>query len=151
MTKAEQAKQLFMQGYNCSQAVLGAYAQEFGMDEKTVMALASGFGGGIGRTRSVCGACIGMCMAAGLAKGYTDSDAREEKTNTYAMIQELLKQFEQENGSTICKELLGLAKPEGSCQADERTKEYYKKRPCPEIVACAAGLLEDYLKQNTDN
>ncbi len=148
MTKAEQARQLFLQGYNCCQSVFGAYAQELGIDMPTAMALASGMGGGIGRTRSVCGACTGMCMAAGLAKGYTSPTAKEEKTQTYAMIQALLKRFEADNGSTICKVLLGLEKPEGSCQAEERTEEYYKKRPCPELVAYAAGILEEYLQEN---
>lgn len=147
MGKAEQARQLFLQGYNCSQSVLGAYAQEVGLDFETAMALASGMGGGIGRTRSVCGACTGMCMAAGLANGYTSPKAREEKARTYGMIQTLLKRFEQDNGSTICMVLLGLEKPEGSCQAEQRTEEYYKKRPCPDLVAYAAGILEEYLEK----
>lgn len=147
MSKAEQAKQLFLQGYNCSQAVLGAFAPDLGLDFETAVRLASGMGGGIGRMRSVCGACSGMCMAAGLANGYSDPKAGAEKTATYAMIQQLAGRFREENGSIICKELLGLEKPEGTPQAEQRTAQYYKKRPCAELVAQAAGFLEEYLSK----
>ena len=147
--KGQKAKALFEEGYNCCQAVVGAYAEEFGLDKESAMALASGMGGGIGRSRSVCGACTGMCLAAGLAKGYTSPKATEEKIQTYSMIQQLLKQFEKDNGSTICKVLLGLEKPEGTCKAEERTPEYYKKRPCSQLVAYAADLLEQHLNEKT--
>lgn len=146
MAKADKARALFLEGYNCCQAVLLAFAPDFGLDLETAALLASGMGGGIGRTRSVCGACAGMCLAAGLARGYSSPNAREEKTETYAMIQHLLGRFEAANGSTICKELLGLARAEGTPKAEERTAAYYKKRPCPDLVAQAAGFLEEYLE-----
>ena len=148
MTKAEQAKALFYQGYNCCQSVFGAFAPEMGLDQETAMRLASGMGAGLGRMRSVCGTCSGMCMAAGLARGYSDPKATQKKTDTYAMIQRLVKQFQADQGSIICKELLGLEKIEDSPQAEARTPEYYKKRPCPELVAYAAGLLEAELAAN---
>ena len=147
MTKAQRAKQMFDQGYNCGQAILGVYAEELNLDMNTAMAIASCTGGGLARTRNVCGACIGMCMAAGLAVGYTSPDAVEQKTQTYAFMQGLLKDFEKENGSTICKVLLGLESDTGSYSCEKRPSECNKKRPCNELVASAVEILERALEE----
>ena len=127
--KAQRAKALFLEGYNCAQAVAGAFAPEMGLSVDAAARLASGFGGGMGRMREVCGAVSGMTLAASALRGYNDPKAGPEKTDTYAMIQELAGRFRAENGSIICRELLGLARPEGTPQAEARTPEYYKKRP----------------------
>lgn len=144
--RSAQARALFLQGYNCAQSVLGAFAEDLGLDQQTAMRLASGFGGGMGRMRHVCGAVSGMFLAAGLARGYSDPAAREEKTAVYAMIQRLAAAFEAENGSIICRTLLGLERPEGTPQAEARTADYYRKRPCADLVACAAGILSRELQ-----
>lgn len=143
---AENARNLFMQGYNCAQAVIAAFAKEAGLKEETALRLSSGFGGGIGRTRGVCGAVSGMVMAYGLLYGYSDPKANTQKKETYQAVQQLLDRFKEKNGSTICAELLGLDKKEGiSPQPERRTAKYYKKRPCPLLVQDAAGILEDYI------
>ena len=77
--KAQLAKKLFLDGYNCSQAVFGAYAEDFGIDFSTAMKISSGFGGGFGRMREVCGAVSGMTMVLGLKYGYDDPKANELK------------------------------------------------------------------------
>ena len=79
MTKGEIAKNNFMQGYNCAQAVLLAFCDDLGFDEQTALMLASPFGGGIGRMREVCGTVTGMYMALGLARGYSDSKDNADK------------------------------------------------------------------------
>ncbi len=145
--RGERAQALFEQGYNCSQAVVGAFADELGMDPETAIRLASPFGGGMGRMREVCGAVSGMLMVAGLRHGYTDPKAREEKKETYAMVQELADRMKRANGSIICRELLGLAKPEGSPDPTPRTAEFYRKRPCGEIVRQAVEILEEYERE----
>ena len=146
--KAETAKRLFLSGANCSQAVIGAFQPECGIDFDTAMRIASGFGGGMGRLREVCGAVSGMFMAAGLLRGSSDLRDKAAKDAHYALIQELAEAFRRENGSIVCRELLGL----GAAQADRpvseaRTPEYDRKRPCAELVAFAAGLLEEKLKE----
>lgn len=80
MTKGEIAKNNFMQGYNCAQAVLLAFCDDLGFDEQTALMLASPFGGGIGRMREVCGTVTGMYMALGLARGYSDSKDNADKS-----------------------------------------------------------------------
>ena len=124
--KAQRAKALFLEGYNCAQAVAGAFAPEMGLSVDAAARLASGFGGGMGRMREVCGAVSGMTLAAS----------------------ELAGRFRAENGSIICRELLGLARPEGTPQAEARTPEYYKKRPCKELVGDAAEILEKYIAEH---
>ena len=137
---AAKAKALFLSGYNCSQAVLLAFGDVTGLDDKTAAMLASSFGGGMGRMREVCGAVSGIFMAAGLTQGYDDPQAREEKAAHYALIQALANEFKTENGSIVCRELLGL-NADGSPVPAQRTAEYYKKRPCADLVGDAARLL----------
>lgn len=141
------AVELFKEGYNCSQAVLLAFSDKYTMEQKQVAKLASSFGGGMGRLREVCGTVSGMFMVAGLLYGYDDPKAREEKTEHYKRIQYLAKKFEEEQGSIICRELLGLDVKRQTYVPEKRTENYYKKRPCVELVAFAAGLLEEYINE----
>jgi len=144
--KSEEAKQLFHSGANCAQAVLGAFHKECGLDLATAMKLTSGFGAGMGRLREVCGAVSGMFMAASLIRGSSDPRDKTAKDAHYALIQELAGEFRKETGSLICRELLGLEKKQADRPvSEERTAEYYKKRPCEELVELAARILEEKL------
>ncbi|WP_432649722.1 C-GCAxxG-C-C family protein [Huintestinicola sp.] len=143
-TRGDKAKAYFTQGYNCAQSVLMTFSDITGLDEKTSAMLSSGFGGGMGRMREVCGAVSGMFMAVSIVCGYNDPADTEGKKRTYQMIQTLAEKFKAQNKSIICKELLGLDKPEGTHIPDRRTPEYYKKRPCGDLVKDAAEILEEY-------
>ncbi|MBQ3068776.1 MAG: C_GCAxxG_C_C family protein [Clostridia bacterium] len=144
MTHEEKAKALFCEGYNCSQAVLGAFCEELGLPFDTAMKLASSFGGGMGRMREVCGACSGMFMVAGLLYGYSSPETGAPKAELYSRIRELADRFREENGSIVCRELLEGATVGGTPEA--RTEHYYKKRPCGDYVGCAAAILEEYIR-----
>ncbi len=148
MTKKEKAMSLFKEGYNCSQAVFGAFAEELGLDFETAVKIASSFGGGMGRMREVCGAVSGMFMAAGMKCGYSSPTDNQSKTAHYKLIQDLAGEFKACNGSIVCRELLGLEGKDNSHVPSERTKEYYKKRPCAELVGEAAEILEGYFEKN---
>ncbi len=144
--KSEEARQLFHSGANCAQAVLGAFHKECGLDFDTAMKLTSGFGAGMGRLREVCGAVSGMFMAASLIRGSSDPGDKAAKDAHYALIQELAGEFRKETGSIICRELLGLEKKQVDRPvSEERTAEYYRKRPCVEMVELAARILEEKL------
>lgn len=142
MSRAEKAKEYFLQGYNCSQSVALAFADLTGLDETTLLKLTQPFGGGLGRLRLTCGAVSGMAVIVGLLSSDTAT-----KSDVYATIQTLCKRFEEENGSLICSDLLAGANLTVSIggEAEKRTEEYYKKRPCPEIVYSCAKILEEYL------
>ena len=130
------AKELFQSGYNCAQSVFGAYAEELGLDFETALKISSSFGAGMGRLRVV-----------GLANGYSSNSDNIIKANHYKTIQYLAKEFEKMNGSIICRELLGLAHKKDSPVPNERTEEYYKKRPCKELVGDACRILDKYLEE----
>jgi len=143
---SQKAAELFKQGYNCSQSVFGAFAEELGLDLETSLKISSSFGGGMGRLREVCGAVSGMFMVAGAKYGYSDPKDKAAKTEHYKRIGLLAKAFKDENHSIICRELLGLTSNEYNPIPDERTKEYYKKRPCVELVAFAARLMDEMIE-----
>lgn len=139
------AKALFEEGYNCAQAVLLAFEDITNLDTKVAAALSSSFGGGMGRLREVCGAVSGMFMVSGIVRGYSNPEATDEKAEHYAFIQNLAAEYKKENGSIICRELLELPGAE-SPVPEERTAEYYRRRPCGEYVARAALLLAKTLE-----
>ncbi len=145
MTKREIAENYFKEGYNCAQSVALAFSEEIKMDKKTVAMTSSGFGGGLGRLREVCGAVSGMVMVISALEGSFDPTNSSSKMEIYKKVQELVGEFKDKNGTIICRELLGLTKEPISHVPDKRTKEYYKKRPCALLVGDAAEILEKYL------
>ena len=145
MDHSEYAAELFVKGYNCAQSVAVAFCDVTGLSEDFSAKMASSFGGGMGRMREVCGAVSGMLMVLGLVYGYDTPGDDAAKRAQYQDVQHLAQVFREQCGSIICRELLGLARPEGIPQAEARTPEYYKKRPCPELVALAAQILEEWL------
>ena len=147
---AQKAMELFRQGYNCSQAVFGAFSGDLNIDMDTALRISSSFGGGMGRLREVCGAVTGMFMAAGMMYGYSDPADREAKKAHYKRIQELAAEFKAQNNSIICRELLGLEQGPDCHVPEKRTPEYYKKRPCAELVGCAAGILAETIEKEAD-
>lgn len=166
--RAQSARQNFLDGYNCCQAVLLAFQDIWGTDEKTIATIASGFGGGMARMREVCGTVSAMGMAAGFISPAIRPKNMEERTANYALVQELAGEFRKENGSIICRELLGLdrkplataGQPASETKTEvreiepprpsDRTAEYYRKRPCPELVACSARIIARKLAALSD-
>ena len=148
--RIQRAVELFMSGYGCSQSVVAAFADLYGLDETMAKRIAAGFGGGVGRMRMMCGTVAGLVILAGLDCGQTEGDDREGKAACYKVVQELLETFKQRNGSIICAELLGL----NGCPVvkttyvpEERNAEYYKKRPCAQKVESAARIFAEYLER----
>lgn len=146
----ERATALFQEGYNCAQAVFCAFADVTGLDLETSARLASSFGGGLGRLREVCGAVSGAAMVLGMAEGYADPKDAQAKKEHYARMRDFAARFREANGSIVCRELLAggdphAAQPGGEPEA--RTPEFYKKRPCPELVGMAVDILDEMLEK----
>ena len=139
--RAEQAREYFTSGYNCAQSVFLAYQDITGIDEVLAATISAPFGGGMGRLREVCGAVSGMTMVAGFIAPNSQPNDNENKKNCYATVQALAEEFRAENGSIVCRELLGLAQQKDDPTPSPRTGEYYKRRPCAEYVAIAARIL----------
>lgn len=136
----------FLQGYNCSQSVVAAFAPQLGLTEEMALRLSAGFGAGIGRMREVCGAFCGVVTV--LSMVYADPADPKDKSRMYALVQEAAEQYRSRNGgSIICRELLAKAgaAPAGGTAAEERTADYYKKRPCPELCRICADLCAEFI------
>ena len=151
MTKhAEIAKQLFFKGYNCAQSVFCAFTDVTGYDIDTSARMASSFGGGLGRLRETCGAVNAAALILGIVKGYDDPDDYEAKKRHYALVREFADRFKEKNKSIICRELMMVANlnPESGGAPEQRSEEYYQKRPCPDLVYDAALILDEMIQHS---
>ena len=146
MSRADKAESFFRQGYNCAQSVVMAFSDLTGLGEAESARLASSFGGGLGRLREVCGTVSGMAIVAGILYGYDDPKVPSASGAHYALVQSLAGKFRVETGSIICRELLG-DKSKVTSNPEPRTAEYYKKRPCPELVRLATEILEKEISE----
>ena len=143
MTRAEKAKNNFLNGLNCTQAVTLAFADLLNVPEDTLKAISLPLGGGMARLRQTCGTVTGAAMCIGLLF------PEKSKGECYALVQELARRFAEKNGSINCGELLSGAhvKVDTSPEPEARTAEYYKRRPCPDLVYDAAEILEQICKE----
>ncbi len=146
MNRKEKATALFESGYNCSQAVVLAFSDLTGIEENALAKIASSFGGGMGRLREVCGAVTGAFMVLGLLYGYSEAETGAKKAEHYMRIQHFAERFSQITGSIVCRELLGIDKKKESPTPEKRTAEYYKKRPCRDLVGLSAEILEEMIE-----
>ena len=115
------------------------------IDIQTALKIASPFGGGMGRLREVCGSVSAMFMILGYVEGYHEPGDYDAKKHLYEHIQKLANNYEEENGSIVCRELLGLSVKHQDAVPEKRTEEYYKSRPCTQKIGSAAEILERYL------
>lgn len=145
------AEKYFTEGFNCCQSVVLAFEDLLPLSREELLALASGFGGGFGRLREVCGAVSGMTIIAGFLKPAADPSNTRERRDNYALVQQFANAFKEERGSIVCRELLGIragATPENP-QPSERNAEYYHTRPCQANVGLAARIVAEYITEST--
>ena len=140
------AAELFLQGYNCAQAVAVAFCDVTGLEEKFTARMVSSFGGGMGRLREVCGAVSGMFFVLGQLYGYDTPGDDVSKKALYTDVQDLAAKFRQEVGSIVCREI--LKNPPSDPNPTPRTEEFYQKRPCARMVLLAGQLLDGYIAQH---
>ncbi len=131
--RIEKAVAFHKLGYNCSQAVICAYCDLFGIDQETAFKISEGFGGGMGGMRDgTCGAVTGLYMLAGMKNSSGDIDKRKTKAETYELVKKLADEFKEMNTSVICSDLLGVG---GSP----------KLRSCDGCIEDACALVEKHL------
>ncbi len=145
MDPVEQAVTLFSEGFNCSQAVLAAWARPLGLDRSIALKLAGGLGGGIGRTGGICGALTGAILVLGLRYGTDDPNDKNTKYDLYRKTQNLMEQFKAQAGSIYCRDLLGfdLSTPQGQTAS----KQPGAFDTCPQSVRTAAEIVQKILNQ----
>ena len=147
MDHAKRARELFLEGYNCAQAVACAFDDLTGLDRETAARLSSSFGGGMGRLREVCGTVSGALLVLGMLCGYSDPGDPSAKIEHYHLVQEFARRFREINGTIICRELLAGVKTKPGNEPEERTAEYYATRPCLRHVGEAAAIVEELLRE----
>ena len=146
MDHREKAAQLFLQGYNCAQAMMVAYCDVTGLTPEFAARMASSFGGGMGRMREVCGAVSGMLMVAGLLYGYEIPGDEVSKKAHYHLVQHLAGKFREQAGSIVCREI--LKNPPSDPNPTPRTAEFYAQRPCARMLMLAAEVLDEYMAEH---
>jgi C_GCAxxG_C_C family probable redox protein len=145
MNYAERAADYFARGCNCSQAVLAAYAEQFGLTEEQALKVAGGFGGGMGRMAETCGAVTGAIMVIGLKFASTTPGDIQGKENAYAVVREFVHRFKGRNVTVLCRELLDcdISTPEGMKRAQQ---EKLIKKCCPKLIQDAAEILDQLIE-----
>ena len=147
MDHQEEAGRLFMEGYNCAQAVFVAYRDLTGLSEAEAARLSSSFGGGMGRLREVCGTVSAALLVLGILRGYDDPKDPEAKLRHYRLVQEYARRFREKNGSIICRELLKDVPVTEGVVPEPRTPEFYARRPCLRLAKEASALLDELLTE----
>ena len=145
MNCTERAADYFARGFNCSQSVLAAYAEQFGLTEELALKVAGGFGGGMGRMGETCGAVTGAIMVIGLKFASTTPGDMQGKENAYAVVQEFVHRFKGRNVTVLCRELLDcdISTPEGMKRAQQ---EKLIKKCCPKLIQDAAEILDQLIE-----
>ena len=147
VNREERAAANFISGCNCAQAVLMAYADVLGLTQEQAALISVGHGGGMGRLRLHCGAFSAAVMLAGALEG-AEGAKKEHRPQTYARVQELHRRFVERNGTISCAELLGRAKVPENPTPEERTPEYYRRRPCEGVIRSACRIIDEMLEEN---
>ena len=143
MTHRDKAVEIYNSGYLCTQAVLAAYAEQYGLTEEQALKLGTCLGAGM-RKGEVCGACTGAPLVLGLAHGDP-----KNRMPAYDRTVRFLDAFREANGSWICNDLLGcdIRTPEGVQYAREN---HLFTEFCPKMVASAVEILEGILREETN-
>ena len=143
MTHTERAKDLFGRKFHCSQAIFASFSEELGITEEQALKIGACFGSGM-RKGEVCGACTGALMVLGLKFGQAKEQDMDSRFKTNEVTDRFLDEFKKENGSYLCKDLLGcdLSTKEGIAEA--RAKKLFTEF-CPKMVESAAKITEEIL------
>lgn len=144
MDEVEHAVSCFEDGFSCSQAVLSAYGERFGLNREMALKVSGAFGGGMGHLGETCGTVTGAFMLIGLEYGKTRAEDEQRREKAHSLVKEFAREFKSRNGSIICRELLGcdISTSEGMKFAEEN--DLFSTR-CPKFVRDAAEIIEQIL------
>ena len=141
--RVEKAIALFKEGFSCSQAVVAAYSDQFGLDKETALKVSAGFGGGM-KMAGTCGSLTGGFMIISLKHGQTDAEDKDGKKKLAASIKDYTARFKARTSALTCRELMDcdISTPEGLRVANEMN---LFSVVCPKTVRAAAEILEEML------
>lgn len=134
------AVSLFSEGFICSQAVFAAFSERLGLEKEMALKIGNGFGGGVARRQSICGAVSGAIMVIGLKYGKTESNDHVSHEKTYSMVDSFCEEFIKRNSSIKCNEILG-------CNLSAARANGLFSTVCQKCVKDAAELVEELLNE----
>jgi C_GCAxxG_C_C family probable redox protein len=137
--QVRKALEMFESGFNCSQSVIAAFSDKYGMDEQLSLKLACGFAGGL-RCGEVCGAVSGAVMIIGLKYGQCVAKDKESKEECYKITSQFMEEYAKRKETVLCRELLGYDVRDAEARARFPGKQ---KKVCPQIIETAVLLLEE--------
>jgi len=135
----ETAVKHFKEGYNCSQSVLLTMAENWKCTDELIPKMATAFGGGMAKCGSACGALTGGLMAIGIKYG-TNEPSSEKAARAYELAETFYRRFEEQNGSAICRELIGFDLSDKEQRKKAREENVFEKK-CPAFVKSAVEIL----------
>ncbi len=138
ISKAQEAADMFNDGFICSQVVLAALSDKMGLEKELALKIANGFGGGIARKQLICGAVSGAIMLIGLKYGKTDAQDSISHERTYSVIDKFCDEFEKRNKSIMCKDILG-------CDMTTAREQGLFSTICSKCVKDAINIVENLL------
>lgn len=142
--KVEAALASFREGFSCSQAILAACGEEFGLPRETALRAGAALGAGMGRLGEVCGAVTGALIVIGLKHGHTAAADKATKEKNYLLTRDFTDRFRSRNGALLCRELLGCDLTTAEGMEEARQKKLFTER-CPAFVRDAVEILEEVL------
>ena len=145
MSKSENASATFIKGFNCAQAVLSSFGEEFGLDPVMAYRVAAAFGGGMGHMGDTCGSVTGAFMVIGLKYGLTVADGSQSHWEAFSAVQEFVEEFKSRNGSIVCREILGID-ISNRAKFKEAMKQGIPQKICPKLVRDAVEITEGLLQ-----
>ena len=140
----KRAVDFFDEGYACAVSILSVYAEQFELQEKDVVKIASCFGAGMGRLRKTCGALTGATMVIGMAFGNSDPKDMKTKLDAYEKVRELFQKFEEKYNTSDCIELLKV-----KCTDEQIKNRYHHKLICREVIETTQQLLDGILEEHS--
>lgn len=140
MDRTTTALDYFSSGYSCSQSVLAAFSESYGLDGDLAVKVAGAFGGGMSHTNQACGAVTGALMVLGLQHGAVG----EAKQHMYEIAKEFVRRFTARHGTISCTQLLGYDLGDPQQRAAAKEQDLFSSRCCM-YVQDAVRILEEML------
>jgi len=145
MTRSEKAHATFIKGFNCAQAVLSSFSEEFDLDPIMAYRVAAAFGGGMGHMGDTCESVTGAFMVIGLKYGLTVADGSQSHWEAFSAVQEFAEEFKSRNRSIVCREILGFDISDRA-KFREAMKQGIPQKICPKLVRDAVEITEGLLQ-----
>lgn len=146
MNKPEFAAECFNNGFSCSQSVLAAFCEEYGLERKLALKMACSFGAGMGYLGEACGAVTGAFMVLGLKYGQNTEEDKHSRPVNYLLVKDFATRFRKLNGSISCKELIEYDISDENQLITARQTDVFKTK-CAGYVKNAVQLLEEIISE----